>query len=91
MKRKKLPIGLSMFKILIEEDYYYIDKSLFIKELIDSGARVVEFIKTFLSGARYDDTEQVYHAFTLGLVLWLHKEYAVTSEEPGGLDGQILC
>ena len=40
MKLKKLPIGLSIFKTLIEEDYYYVDKSLLIKELIDSGSRV---------------------------------------------------
>jgi len=40
MKRKRLPIGLSDFKSLIEEDYYYVDKSLLIKDLIDSGAKV---------------------------------------------------
>lgn len=31
-----------------------------------------------------DDAERVYQAFTLGLVIWLGKEYAVTSEEPAG-------
>jgi hypothetical protein len=40
MKQKRLPIGLSDFKSLIEENYYYIDKTLLIKELIDSGSRV---------------------------------------------------
>ena len=40
MKQKKLPIGLSTFKTIIEENYYYVDKSLLIKELIDSGASV---------------------------------------------------
>jgi hypothetical protein len=40
MKRKRLPIGLSDFQSLIEKDYYYVDKSLLIKELIDSGASV---------------------------------------------------
>ena len=38
MIRKKLPIGLSDFKELIKDDYYYVDKSLFIKEIIDNGA-----------------------------------------------------
>ena len=38
MKKKKLPIGISDFKRIIEEDYYYIDKSLFIQELIDSSS-----------------------------------------------------
>jgi len=37
MNKKKLPIGISDFKKLIEGDYYYIDKSLLIKELLDSG------------------------------------------------------
>lgn len=40
MIRKKLPVGTSDFAQLIEQNYYFIDKSLFIKELLDSGARV---------------------------------------------------
>lgn len=31
---KKLPIGVSDFKDLIDENYYYIDKTLLIKEFI---------------------------------------------------------
>ena len=38
---KKLPIGVSDFKKLIEENYYYVDKTLFIKELYDSSAEVI--------------------------------------------------
>ncbi|MGE5341303.1 MAG: AAA family ATPase, partial [Candidatus Omnitrophota bacterium] len=30
MKTKKLPIGISDFKDMIENDYYYVDKTLFI-------------------------------------------------------------
>ena len=41
MKNKKLPIGVSDFKKIIEENYYYIDKSLFIKEVIDSGDTIL--------------------------------------------------
>ena len=40
MKKRKLPIGLSDFKRLIEDNYYYVDKSLLLKELIDSGGIV---------------------------------------------------
>ena len=36
---KKLPIGISDFKEIINKNYYFIDKSLFIKEIIDSGAK----------------------------------------------------
>jgi len=38
---KKIAIGTSDFKTLIDEDYYYVDKSLFIKEIMDDGARVI--------------------------------------------------
>ncbi|MDQ2086580.1 AAA family ATPase [Herbivorax sp. ANBcel31] len=37
---KKIPIGVSDFKRIIEDDYYYIDKTNFIKELIDSGSAI---------------------------------------------------
>ncbi|BBE30242.1 hypothetical protein OSSY52_03830 [Tepiditoga spiralis] len=34
---KRLPIGQSDFKTIIEEDMYFVDKSLLIKEVIESG------------------------------------------------------
>ncbi|BDU49611.1 AAA family ATPase [Haliovirga abyssi] len=36
-KKKRLPIGISDFKTVIEKDMYYVDKSMFIKDVIDSG------------------------------------------------------
>ncbi len=41
MKKKKLPIGVSDFKKMIEKDYYYVDKTLLIKEIIDSGDTIL--------------------------------------------------
>ncbi len=38
---KKLPIGKSDFKSIIEEGFYYVDKSAFIKEILDSSAGVI--------------------------------------------------
>lgn len=38
---QKLPVGLSDFKEVIKDNYYYVDKSLLIKELIDQGNKVV--------------------------------------------------
>ena len=36
---KKLPVGIqSIQKILVNDDYVYVDKTAFIKQLIDSGA-----------------------------------------------------
>lgn len=40
-KLKKLPIGISDFKELIEKNYYYVDKSLFIEEILEDGAKVI--------------------------------------------------
>ncbi|MBM7560488.1 AAA family ATPase, partial [Marinitoga litoralis] len=34
---KRLPIGRSDFKSIIEDNMYYIDKSMLIKEVIESG------------------------------------------------------
>jgi len=41
MKMKKLPIGVSDFKKIVEDNYYYVDKTLFIKEIIDSGDLII--------------------------------------------------
>ena len=38
---KKLPIGISDFKEIIEEDYYYVDKTLLIDELKKTSGKVV--------------------------------------------------
>jgi hypothetical protein len=41
MKTKQLPIGKSDFKQVIENNYYYVDKSLFIKEVIDKSDAIL--------------------------------------------------
>jgi predicted AAA-ATPase/PD-(D/E)XK nuclease superfamily protein len=70
---KRLPIGVTNFKKLIEEDYYYVDKTLLIKELLDKGNAVTllprprRFGKTInLSMLNYffSNTEQGGHLFT---------------------------
>ncbi len=38
---KKLPVGISDFKDVITGGYYYVDKTLFIKEIIDSGDKIL--------------------------------------------------
>ena len=82
--KKKLPIGLSDFKELIEDNYYYVDKSLFIKEIIDDGSKVIllprprRFGKTLnLSMLRYfyekqdKDTNYLFR----NLYIYEHEEY----------------
>ena len=42
---KRIPIGLSDFKKLIEENYYYFDKTNFIDEIIKDGSEVKLFTR----------------------------------------------
>ena len=45
MERKPLPIGIEDFKRLIDDKYYFVDKTLMIKELIESQTIVGLFTK----------------------------------------------
>lgn len=45
MRRKKIPIGIEFYKTIIEKDYYYADKTLLIKELLDKGGQVNLFTR----------------------------------------------
>lgn len=38
---KKIAIGIDDFSEIIESGCYYVDKTLFIKEIIDDGAKVI--------------------------------------------------
>jgi len=40
---KNLPIGISDFKRIIEENYYYVDKTLLIKEIRESSTKILLF------------------------------------------------
>ena len=40
MDQKMLPIGISDYKKLIEEDYYYVDKTDFIRQIIEEGSLI---------------------------------------------------
>lgn len=80
---KKIPIGISDFKTLIDKNYYYVDKSLFIKEIIDDGAKVIliprprRFGKTLnMSILRYfyEKTETETKELFEGLNIYNHEE-----------------
>ena len=43
--RKKLPIGIENFKEFSSEDFYYVDKTLFIKELLQNWGKVNLFTR----------------------------------------------
>ena len=42
-EKKKFPLGESFFKNIIEDHYYFIDKSLFIHNVIESGSKILLF------------------------------------------------
>lgn len=42
---KKIPIGIEDFKMLITDDYFYIDKSKFVEEILNDGALVKLFTR----------------------------------------------
>jgi hypothetical protein len=41
MKMKKLPLGISDFKDMVTGEYYYVDKTLFIKDILDKGDKIL--------------------------------------------------
>ena len=43
--KKALPVGVDNFEKLISHNYYYVDKSLFIKELLDLQGEVNLFTR----------------------------------------------
>ena len=45
MAYKPLPIGIDDFKELISAEYYYVDKTDFVKELLEKGGKVNLFTR----------------------------------------------
>ena len=45
MTKLKLPLGIHDFKEIVENNYYFIDKTLFIKEVIELGSKVLLFTR----------------------------------------------
>ncbi|QTA79782.1 AAA ATPase-like domain-containing protein [Desulfonema limicola] len=84
MTIKKLPIGLSDFKKLIEEDFYYIDKTGYIKDIVESSSEILllprprRFGKTLnLSMLRYffDKSLENHKELFKGLEIEKHAEF----------------
>ena len=44
-RKKRIPIGIEFYKQIIEKNYYYADKTLLIKELLDRGGQVNLFTR----------------------------------------------
>ena len=47
---KKLPVGIDDYKKIIEEGYAYVDKTLFIQEIIERGTELALILVLVDSG-----------------------------------------
>lgn len=45
MIRKRIPIGIEFYQEMMEKEYYYVDKTLLIKEILDKGGKVTLFTR----------------------------------------------
>ena len=45
MEQKAIPIGVEFYKDIVDKPYYYIDKTLLVKELIDNCSKVTLFTR----------------------------------------------
>ena len=67
MQQKQIPLGIHDFRKIIAQNYYFVDKSLLIKELLDGGVQVTllprprRFGKTLNRSARNCMTEHTSH------------------------------
>lgn len=84
--KKKLPIGISDFKKLIDGDFAYVDKTLFIEEIIEQGVEVAliprprRFGKTLnISMLRYffEKTDEDVSYLFRNLNIWKLEKYRV--------------
>ena len=44
-RKKRIPIGIEFYKRIREKDYYYVDKTLLVKEILDQGGQVNLFTR----------------------------------------------
>lgn len=88
MDRKKLPVGQDDFRKLIENGYYFVDKSLFIKELLDKRdlvnliTRPRRFGKTLnMSMLQYffENSDKNYEVLFQDLKIYKEKELCETN------------
>ena len=45
MNKKPFPIGIEFYKKMIDKPYYYVDKTLLIRDLLDKGGAVNLFTR----------------------------------------------
>ena len=77
-KNRPMPIGISDFRELREKNYYFVDKSLFIRDLLEDGSKVIllprprrfgktlnlDMLKVFFEKDR-ENTKQLFHGLSI--------------------------
>ena len=77
---KKLPVGIESFKQIQEDNYYYVDKTLLIKDIVNEGAAVTLFTRPRRFGKTLNmDTLKSF--FEIGANPELFKGLAISKEE----------
>ena len=44
-RKKRIPIGIENFKEIVDMDYYFVDKTLMIRDLLDQAGKVNLFTR----------------------------------------------
>ena len=105
MTRRKLPIGIQDFRTIRERDFYYVDKTLLIRELVEGGdhyflSRPRRFGKSLLVStleALFEGQEELFEGLDIhGHWDWsvrhpvVHLSFDGKHTEPEDLEGEIL-
>ena len=84
--KKQIPIGISDFKKIIEGDYYYVDKTLIIKDIAESGEVVLvtrprrfgKSLNLSMLHYFYEKSEKPTAHLFENLAIWQHSELKQT-------------
>ncbi len=66
VKKKKLPIGIDGFEKIRTNDFYYVDKTMFIKELLQNWGEVNLFTRPRRFGKTLDNMSMLKCFFEIG-------------------------
>ena len=78
-RKKKLPIGIENFEKLLTEDFYYVDKTYLIKELLVHWSEVTLFTRPRRFGKSLN-MSMLKHFFELGSNKEIFEKLAIAKE-----------
>lgn len=81
MHYRPLPIGISDFAEMIEKEFYYVDKTLMIKELLDSKAKVTLFTRPRRFGKTLNMSMLRYFLRTTGIPMEIKRTGRISLQD----------